>query len=466
MTLAPDLVEWIEQRAGGRVAHVDQQVRWRAHYFVTVERPEGRIELLVRFARQMDPGGSLFIDHFSIEREARVIEALQGHDLAIPEYFGFNAEHQCILMSKAAGTNELREAPDDDTRLSVMLQYIEQLAHLHSLDVNTMVLEGIDVPRTPEEIAFAGKFAYMEADYARWRPVLRPEPLLEFGIRWLHANVPTGDRRVAFVQGDTGPGQFMFHEGKVTALIDWELAHIGDPMLDLGVARMRNMLYPTGPMAAPLAHYEAVTGKELDREALGFYTVLAMLLSPMGMVAAMQAPLAKGEGMVARFGWDATLRRGFSDALAEVLGFEIEPPELPEPPTDAPPGLADYLVDHLEAWCVPLATDAAGAFQMETAMAIARTVKLEARVGAELLAADLDDMSRVLGQRPPDRDAARDMLQEAIDEDWRGRTEELVWLFARTERRREYLLRPMMIAQESGAFERLAPGHQPRGTSP
>ncbi len=38
----------------------------------------------------------------------------------------------------------------------------------------------------------------------------------------------------------------MFADGQLTALIDWELSHIGDPMIDLGVIRMRNMLYPTG----------------------------------------------------------------------------------------------------------------------------------------------------------------------------------------------------------------------------
>lgn len=123
---------------------------------------------------------------------------------------------------------------------------------------------GLDVPTTPEDVAFAGKFSYVEHDFDRWRPKMSPEPLLELGVWWLHANVPQGDRLVSFVQGDTGPGQFMFADGHLTALIDWELAHIGDPMLDLGVMRMRNMLYPTGPLAGPIARYEKLSRQPLD----------------------------------------------------------------------------------------------------------------------------------------------------------------------------------------------------------
>ena len=59
---------------------------------------------------------------------------------------------------------------------------------------------------------------------------------------WLRNNVPQGERKVSFVQGDTGPGQFMYADGQVTALIDWELAHIGDPMLDLAVGRMHPVI--------------------------------------------------------------------------------------------------------------------------------------------------------------------------------------------------------------------------------
>jgi hypothetical protein len=84
-------------------------------------------------------------------------------------------------------------------------------------------------------------------------------------------------------------------------------------------------------------------------------------------------------------------------------------------------------------------------------------VRLESGVGAALIDADLDDMAMVLGRRPTDRDDGMAKLSETVAGGPAARLEELVWLFARIERRREYLHRPMMVAQDCGDFERLAP---------
>lgn len=455
MTLPDEVIAWAEQRCGGRVVDVEQQIRWRPHHFLTIERPQGTIRVLARSKRDDVPGGG-FLKHFDIAHEARVLEALQGRGLKVPEFFGFNEEHGVILMERVEGSNELSAVTDDVTRARVMTEYIEELAKLHRVDVDSMRLSGLAIPATPEEAAFAGKFKYIEADFAHWRPKLRPEPFLELGIWWLHANVPTGDRRVSFVQADTGPGQFMFADGHVTALIDWELAHIGDPMLDLGVIRMRNMLYPTGALAEPFAHYERVSGRPIDRQAVCFYTAMSMLLTPMGVCPVMQYPTARVEHTLPSFGWDATLRRGLGDALAEAIGIEIEPPELPERPASHDSSLEGFLVEQLELNCVPAASDKAGRFQITSAAAIARAIQLKSAVGAELLEDDLNDMAAVLGRRPDTRDAGMEALSTLVAAAPAEHLERLVWLFARIERRREYLLKPMMIDSASGEFERLA----------
>lgn len=457
MTLPEDAVAWVEQQCGGRVVDIEQQVRWRPHHFLTVERSDDTIQVLVRSERQAVLGGSKFQEHFDIAHESRVLAALQGHGLKVPRYYGFNEEHRFILMERIEGTNELKDAPDDATRERVMFEYIEELVSLHRLDLDSMALSGLKIPTTPEETAFGAKFGFVEADFSVWKQFLKPEPLLELGIWWLHANVPGGQRRISFVQGDTGPGQFMFADGHLTALIDWELSHIGDPMLDLGVIRMRNMLYPTGPLRAPIAHYEEVSGHPLDWQALNFYTVVSMLLTPIGLSPIMQHPSAHIEPNFPGFGWNATLRRGLTDALAEANGIEIEPPELPEPTPSELPTLTDYLVEYLDVKCAPIETDEAGQFEISAATSIARAVQLQSRVGAELLDADLTDMGRVLGARPADRIEGMGKLSELVADKPAKHLGELIWLFARTERRKEYLCRPMMIAQESGDFEPLAP---------
>lgn len=455
MTLPDEVIAWAEQRCGGSVVDVEQQIRWRPHHFLTIERPQGTIGVLARSKRDDVPGAG-FLKHFDIAHEARVLEALQGRGLKVPEFFGFHEGHGVILMERVEGSNELSTITDDTTRTQVMTEYIEELAKLHRVDVDSMRLSGLTIPGTPDEAAFGGKFKYIEADFNRWRPKLRPEPFLELGIWWLHANVPAGERRISFVQADTGPGQFMFADGHVTALIDWELAHIGDPMLDLGVIRMRNMLYPTGALAEPFAHYERVSGRPIDRQAVCFYTVMSMLLTPMGVCPVMQYPTARVEHTLPSFGWDATLRRGLGDALAEAIGMEIEPPELPESPDCQQASLESFLVEQLELNCEPAAADKAGRFHITSATAIARAIRLKSAVGPELLEADLNDMASVLGQRPDTREAGMAALSSMVAAAPAEHLERLVWLFARIERRREYLLKPMMIDSASGAFERLA----------
>lgn len=459
MTLPSEVIAWAEDRCGGPVVQIEQQIRWRPHHFLIVAQPTGNVRVLARGKRKEVPGGG-FLEHFDINHEARVLQALQGRDLKIPEFFGFNKEFGVILMSAVDGDNQLSRAPDDATRTQVMTEYIEELAKLHQLDVDTMKLSGLAVPETPEQAAFAGKFGFVERDFAALRPKLRPEPFLELGIWWLHHNVPSGARRVSFVQGDTGPGQFMFADGHLTALIDWELSHIGDPMLDLGVIRMRNMLYPTGSLAAPFAHYEHVTGHPIDRQKLSFYTVMSMLLTPIGVAPIMQRPTARIEHVLPSFGWDATLRRGLGDALAEAIGMELEPPALPDSAGAKGHPMMRYLIEHLELNCEPVATNDHGRFQIAGAASIARAVQLESTLGAELLDADLDDMRRVLGRRPQSRQDGMRELNDIVATNPAQRFEELVWLFARIERRREFLLGPLMIDSAAGEFERLPPVQQ------
>lgn len=457
MALSEDARRWIEQQTGGRIVAEEQQARWRVQHFVTIERDGETVELITRSGR--DPEmikGSALLTLRDIRHEARVLEALQGHGLLVPKFLGFNADEHFILMERLAGTNRLADAPDDETRRRIMFEYYDQLAELHSLDVESMHLSGIDIPTTPDEIAFSGKFRFSGDAFRNDRAKLRPEPLLDLGMWWLYANVPQNDRPVSFLQGDTGPGQFMFADGHLTGLIDWELAHIADPMLDLGVARMRNMLYPAGSLREPILHYDEVTGGGVDWAALGFYTIMSMIFTPIGVAHSLQNPTPRLTDLLPRYEWDITLKRGLCDALAEVLDIDLEPPQLPEPEDDAPV-MADLLANQLEANVLPIAHDSVERYQIELAVALSRGLQLESRIGAQLLADDLDDMGATLGRRPASQAEGLAELSRLVEEEPEEHLSDLVRLFARTERRREHLWRPMMLDSASVEFEPILP---------
>ena len=68
-----------------------------------------------------------------------------------------------------------------------------------------------------------------EAQYRRGAP----SPAMELGWRWLREN-PTEPRRPVVVHGDFRHGNIIVDDGRLAAVLDWELAHIGDPLEDLG----------------------------------------------------------------------------------------------------------------------------------------------------------------------------------------------------------------------------------------
>lgn len=455
MTLPAEVSAWIERQCGGRIVEVERQVRWRPHHFVTLERAGGeRVTVVVRSER---PPAAQATSPTDIAREAQVLEALQGRGLKVPGFFGFHAAHRVLLMACAPGVSDFAHAADDAVRHQLMCEYFEQLARLHSIDLSSLRLTTLRAPASAHEVAFGGMYGFMEGAWLAAKAGLAPDPLLELGHWWVHAHAPTGDRELRLLQGDTGPGQFMFEGDQVTALIDWELAEIGDPMRDLAVVRIRNMLYPTGSLRRPIAHYEQASGRPIDWPALSFFSVLQLLGFSMGGAASVQRPDARLPDMVQRLGWDASFRRGLCEALAEAIGLEAPVVELPAAEGASGDPLTDFLAEHLELNCLPVAADVAGREPLANALAVARTLQRKAQIGARLLAADLDDMAAVLGRRPADRADGLERLSRLVRERPGERLAELVTLFSRIELRREHLLKPIKIAQAAEPFERLAP---------
>ena len=66
---------------------------------------------------------------------------------------------------------------------------------------------------------------------------LEPQPILRAAIRWMRRNPPPPAQKVCVVHGDYRTGNFLFDgTGAIRAILDWEMAHLGDPLEDLGWA--------------------------------------------------------------------------------------------------------------------------------------------------------------------------------------------------------------------------------------
>jgi len=111
----------------------------------------------------------------------------------------------------------------------------------------------------------------------------RPHPTFELAIRWLSAHRP-GPGRSCLVHGDFRLGNLLIADHGVTAVLDWELAHLGDPMEDLGWLCTKAWRFggplPVGGIGLIddlITAYETTSGSTVDLSALHWWQVFGSL---------------------------------------------------------------------------------------------------------------------------------------------------------------------------------------------
>jgi aminoglycoside phosphotransferase (APT) family kinase protein len=185
------------------------------------------------------PRGDLPPTAFDVRREHRVMSALAGADTAVPvpEPVLLCEDGEVIgspfyLMRPVAGTVLRHTAPAGLTAhssASLSIDFVDVLASLHEVDWRAAGLDG-----------FGNPGAYAERQMHRmsslWqRARFRDLPEVEDLERHLAATVPAPSEST-IVHGDYKLDNVIVDEtaGKVSAVVDWELSTIGDPLADLG----------------------------------------------------------------------------------------------------------------------------------------------------------------------------------------------------------------------------------------
>jgi aminoglycoside phosphotransferase (APT) family kinase protein len=160
-------------------------------------------------------------------------------------------------------------------------QFVGNLAKIHLFDWRTADLPYFDAPAPGTQAALRQVNWWARV----WeQDLVEPMPLMTLAERWLRENAPTCPDPV-LTHGDYRVGNFMFEEpsGQISAILDWELAHIGDFHDDLAWSmqklfgrRENGEVLVSGllPKRAYLEQYSALTGKKIDPEVLHYYQVL------------------------------------------------------------------------------------------------------------------------------------------------------------------------------------------------
>ncbi|MGQ0623447.1 MAG: phosphotransferase family protein [Sporichthyaceae bacterium] len=162
-------------------------------------------------------------------------------------------------------------------------QFIDHLATLHALDPGRLDLSSFDVPAPGTTEAVDWRLALWDRVWAE--DTFEPHPALTLTREWLWANRPVVDR-VSLLHGDYRNGNFLFDEdaGQITALLDWEMAYLGDRHHDLGYLMMAGWGHEDSSgnylcaglleREAIIARYEQASGLSVDPVRLEYYTVL------------------------------------------------------------------------------------------------------------------------------------------------------------------------------------------------
>jgi len=255
------------------------------------------------FAVRVRPSShSVFpVDRF--EDQYRVMSALAAHtDVLVPPMRWYEDDPSVLgapfmVMGRVEG-----EAPSDNppyakegwladsppaAQEQVWWEGLGVMAAVHLVDWRQLGLDGLEGSATPAGGAAADRLAWWEG-YLAWAAAGESQPVPEAAVAWLRHNRPaagTGSAPPALCWGDARLGNQLFTGGRVRAVLDWEMVHVGDPVWDLawflwmdrhhseGSGATRLPGFPS--TAATVARWEEVTGRTaVDLE---WWTVLAGL---------------------------------------------------------------------------------------------------------------------------------------------------------------------------------------------
>jgi aminoglycoside phosphotransferase (APT) family kinase protein len=217
-----------------------------------------------RYVMRRQPTGPLLKSAHAVDREYRVIKALENTDVPVPRAFHLCRDPEVIgslfyVMSFEAGRIFPFQALPELERQQRRPMYDEMirvLGALHSLNPEVIGLGDYGRPGS-----------YFERQIGRMTKQYRAAetetiPSMEVLMTWLSAHTPADDGQVSLIHGDYHFSNIIFHPAKpsIRAVLDWELSTLGHPLADLAYFCMGLRLPDTFVI-------RGLDGK--DRQALG-----------------------------------------------------------------------------------------------------------------------------------------------------------------------------------------------------
>lgn len=314
----------------------------KEQFFFTLSPPSGTPE---QYILRMDPRAA--ITQTDRRREFEALKTFQGL-VPAPEPVWLDAEGEhfgepAVIMRTVAGVTKPSDAGLKVSGLGTSLgpvlraklrdQFLDNLIAVHALDWRAAHLPSFDAPDGDPKQAARWSFNY-------WRDLWRADegetrPIFALAEQWLADNLPN-TAELVFTHGDYRTGNYLFDEasGQVTAILDWEMARIGDYHEDLGWVLMQVFgTFEDGTFRASdlfereefITEYERRSGRTVNRRTLHFYDVMSswkcyIIVAANGMAAARNQH--NHQDVLLTF--LAATSAMFANDLCRLLGTEVQ----------------------------------------------------------------------------------------------------------------------------------------------
>lgn len=257
-----ELQAWLTAVLGGRITAWDQLTAGNSRTTWTADVETGGETR--RVVLRTEAGDGPFSGtELSLRREATLYRAVGETDVPTPKLIAADERSGTIAMTRLSGEPVWNERALDDLLVA--------LARLHRLDVHDLDLPGL------ERTSFGDVELWGRVAAARIAPA---SPLVDFALDFLRRHHPGEPERLVLCHGDAGPGNFLHDGERVTGLLDWEFAHVGDPIDDLAWITVRAILFGVelpdfGRRVREI--YVPLTGVELDEGRLRYWQAVVIL---------------------------------------------------------------------------------------------------------------------------------------------------------------------------------------------
>ena len=236
----------------------------------------------MKIAMRRAPGGMAtepVPQHPGLDVEALLMKSAREVGVPEPEVYHVLTEDDGLgpgflmewLEGEALGARIVRSPEFDEIRPRLAYECGRVLARIHNIDLDATGLRSRLWEIPPRD--------FVEQTWERYRLLETPHPMIDYAGQWLMEHLP-GDAESRLVHNDFRNGNFMLAPDGIVAVLDWEVAHIGDPMRDLGWICTNSWRFGSSDPVGGFGQYEDLfrgyeeeSGRKVDPDHVKFWEV-------------------------------------------------------------------------------------------------------------------------------------------------------------------------------------------------